>query len=86
MTDTKLTLEIIDWADELIEKKEFQHFEKTGVTVCVLRMTDKKVVVGTNAVSTDSSDLEARYQSAFEDALKIIAFRFNDYQDEIADF
>ena len=84
MSDKKLTPEIIDWADELIEKKEFQHFEKTDVTVCVLRMTDKTVVVGTNSRDTDASDQEVRRQSAFEDALKIIAFRFNDYQDETA--
>ncbi len=86
MTDTKLTPEIIDWADELIEKKEVLHFEKTGVTVCVLRMTDKQVVAGTNSRDTDASDQAVRCQSAFEDALKIIAFRFNDYRDETADF
>ena len=84
MSDTKLTPEIIDWADELIEKKEFLHLEKTGVTICVIRLTDKNVVVGNNSMDTDASDLEARYQSAFEHALKIIAFRFNDYQDETA--
>ena len=81
----KLTSEQIERADELIEKKEFQHFEKTNVTICVLRLTDKSVVVGTNSRDTDASDLEERYQSAFEHALKIIALRFNDYQDETAD-
>ena len=86
MSDKKLTPEIIDWADELIEKKEFQHFEETGVTVCVLRLTGKTVVVGTNSRDTDASDQAVRCQSAFEHALKIIAFRFNDYQDEATDF
>ena len=80
----KLTSDQIERADELIEKKEFRHFEKTNVTICVLRLTDKNVVVGTNSRDTDASYLEARYQSAFEHALKIIAFRFNDYQDETA--
>ena len=55
------------------------------MTVCILRLTDKHVVVGTNSRDTDASDPEVRYQSAFEHALKIIAFRFNDYQDETAD-
>ncbi len=82
----KLTSEEIERAGELIEKKEFQHFEKAGVTVCVLRLTDKNVVVGTNSRDTDASDQDVRCQSAFEHALKIIAFRFNDYQDETTDF
>ncbi|WP_419618389.1 hypothetical protein [Thiolapillus sp.] len=70
MTDTKLTPDDIDRAVELIEKKEFMTLEKTGATICVLRLKDGTAVVGTNAVSTDSSDLEERYQSAFERALK----------------
>ncbi len=75
MSDTKLTPEpvdevVIDWAAGLIDEKEFLTLEKTGATICVLRLKDGTAVVGTNAVSTDSSDLEVRYQSAFERALK----------------
>ena len=74
MSDIKLTPEpvdeVIDRAVELIEKKEFLILEKTGATICVLRLKDGTAVVGANAVSTDSSDLEERYQSAFERALK----------------
>ena len=82
----KLTSDQIERAGELIEKKEFQHFEETGVTVCVLRMTDKNVVVGTNSRDTDASDPEVRYQSAFEHALKIIALRFDYYNAELTNF
>ena len=70
MSDTKLNTEAIDWAVELIEKKEFMTLDTAGVTICILRLKDGTAVVGTNAVSTDSSDLEARYRSAFERALK----------------
>ena len=70
MTYTKLTPDDIDRAVELIEKKEFMTLEKTGATICVMRLKDGTAVVGANAVSTDSSDLEVRYQSAFERALK----------------
>ena len=81
----KLTSEEIERADELIEKKEFQHFEKTGVTVCVIRLTDKTIVVGHNSLDTESSDQEVRYQSAFEHALKVIALRFDYYNAELTD-
>ena len=90
MTDTKLTPEDIDWAIELIEKKEFMTLEKTGATICVLRLKDGAAVVGTNAVSTDSSDLETRYQSAFDRALQEVidvsraCGPFDDCQDKTA--
>ena len=84
MSDTKLTPDDIDRAVELIEKQEFQHFEKTDVTICVIRLTDKNVVVGTNSLDTESSDYAVRCQSAFEHAVKIIGLRFNDYQDKTA--
>ena len=70
MTYTKLTLDDIDRAVDLIEKKEFMTLEKTGATICVMKLRDGNYLVGANAVSTDSSDLEARYQSAFESALQ----------------
>ena len=74
MSDTKLTPEpvdeVIERAVELIEKKEFLTLEKTGATICILRLKNGAAVVGTNAVSTDSSDLDTRYQSAFERALQ----------------
>ncbi|WP_419618441.1 hypothetical protein [Thiolapillus sp.] len=74
MSDTKLTPQPIDEdierAVDLIEKKEFLTLDKLGVTICILRLKDGTAVVGTNAVSTDSSDLEERYQSAFERALR----------------
>ncbi|WP_419636563.1 hypothetical protein [Thiolapillus sp.] len=70
MSDTKLNTETIDWAVELIDEKEFLTLEKTGATICVMRLKDGTYVVGANAVSTAASDLDARYQSAFEVALK----------------
>ena len=90
MSDIKLNSQAIDWAVELIEKKEFITLDTAGVTICILRLKDGTAVVGTNAVSTDSSDLEARYRSAFERALKeVIAVSgprgpFDDSQDETA--
>ena len=94
MSDIKLTPEpvdeAIDFAAGLIDEKEFLTLEKTGVTICILRLKDGTAVVGTNAVSTDSSDLDARYQSAFESALKEVIDvsgprgPFDDSQDETA--
>ena len=66
MSDTKLTPEpvdeVIDFAAGLIDEKEFLTLEKTGATICVMRLTDGTYVVGANAVSTAASDLDARYQ------------------------
>ena len=90
MSDTKLTPQAIDWSVELIEKKEFMTLDTAGVTICILRLKDGTAVVGTNAVSTDSSDLEARYRSAFERALKEVIDvsgprgPFDDCQDKTA--
>ena len=92
MSDTKLTPEAIDWAVERVEKKEFMTLDTAGVTICILRLKDGTAVVGTNAVSTDASDLEARYRSAFERALKEVIDvsgprgPFDDRQDKTADF
>ena len=74
MSDTKLTPEpvdeVIDWAAGLIDEKEFLTLEKTGATICVMRLKDGTYVAGANAVSTAASDLDTRYQSAFERALR----------------
>ena len=92
MSDTKLTTEAIDWAVELIDEKEFMTLDTAGVTICILRLKDGTAVVGTNAVSTDASDLEARYRSAFERALKEVIDvsgprgPFDDRPDKTADF
>ena len=90
MNDIKLNSQAIDWAVELIEKKEFITLDTAGVTICILQLKDGTAVVGTNAVSTDSSDLEARYRSAFERALKEVIDvsgprgPFDDCQDKTA--
>ena len=90
MGDTKLNTETIDWAVERVEKKEFMTLDTAGVTICILRLKDGTAVVGANAVSTDSSDLEARYQSAFESALQEVidvsraCGPFDDCQDKTA--
>ncbi|WP_419593867.1 hypothetical protein [Thiolapillus sp.] len=90
MSDIKLNPEAIDWAAERVEKKEFMTLDTLGVTLCILRLKDGTAVVGTNTVSTASSDLEARYQSAFERALKEVIDvseprgPFDDRQDKTA--
>ena len=90
MSDTKLNTETIDWAVELIHEKEFLTLEKTGATICVMRLHDGTYVVGANAVSTAASDLDSRYQSAFERALKEVIDvsrargPFDDRQDKTA--
>ncbi len=90
MSDTKLNTESIDWAVELIDEKEFLTLEKTGATICVMKLRDGNYVVGANAVSTATSDLDTRYQSAFERALKEVIDvsgsrgPFDDRQDKTA--
>ena len=94
MSDTKLTPEpvdeAIDFAAGLIDEKEFLTLEKTGATICVIRLKDGTYVASANAVSTAASDLDARYQSAFESALKEVidvsraCRHFDDCQDKTA--
>ena len=90
MSYTKLTTEAIDWAVELIDEKEFLTLEKTGATICVMKLRDGTYVAGANAVRTATSDLDVRYQSAFERALREVIDvarargPFDDRQDKTA--